>query len=325
MPNDHADAALDAVLERLNTALGNKHIDGVAQLFQEDSYWRDLVLFSWNLRTLEGPEQIRDMLAQQLSQVEPVRFTRDDREAVTDEGGLLQGWLHIDTNLARGYGHIRVKDGKIWTLLTTMSELKGHEEPSGTRRPKGAEHGHQRERQTWLEKREQEAAELGYKAQPYVLIIGGGQGGIALGARLRQLDVPTIIIEKNERAGDSWRKRYKSLCLHDPVWYDHLPYIPFPDNWPVFAPKDKVGDWLGDVHQGDGTELLDLQRLPVGPLRRTEKGMGGHRAARGQARGAAAQATGAGHRHVGQAEHSALSRPGRIPGRAATLVATPGA
>ncbi|MGO1888367.1 MAG: flavin-containing monooxygenase, partial [Halomonas sp.] len=54
----------------------------------------------------------------------------------------------------------------------------------------------------------------------------------------------TIIIERNERAGDSWRKRYKSLCLHDPVWYDHLPYIPFPENWPVFAPKDKVGDWL---------------------------------------------------------------------------------
>ncbi|MDT7742783.1 MAG: putative flavoprotein involved in transport, partial [Actinomycetota bacterium] len=31
---------------------------------------------------------------------------------------------------------------------------------------------------------------------------------------------------------------------HDPVWYDHLPYMPFPDNWPVFAPKDKIGDWL---------------------------------------------------------------------------------
>ncbi|MGV2909156.1 NAD(P)-binding domain-containing protein [Achromobacter sp. AGC25] len=244
MPNDHADAALDAVLARLNTALGNKDIEGVARLFQDDCYWRDLVLFSWNLRTLEGHAQIRDMLTQQLPQVEPVRFTRDDREAVADEGGLLQGWLHIDTNLARGYGHIRVKDGKIWTLLTTMSELKGHEEPSGTRRPKGAEHGNRRERQTWLEKREQEAAELGYQTQPYVLIIGGGQGGIALGARLRQLDVPTIIIEKNERAGDSWRKRYKSLCLHDPVWYDHLPYIPFPENWPVFAPKDKVGDWL---------------------------------------------------------------------------------
>jgi putative flavoprotein involved in K+ transport len=65
--------------------------------------------------------------------------------------------------------------------------------------------------------------------QPYVVIIGGGQGGIALGARLRQLGVPTIIVEKNDRPGDSWRKRYKSLCLHDPVWYDHLPYMPFPE------------------------------------------------------------------------------------------------
>jgi putative flavoprotein involved in K+ transport len=28
------------------------------------------------------------------------------------------------------------------------------------------------------------------------------------------------------------------------VWYDHLPYLPFPDHWPVFSPKDKIGDWL---------------------------------------------------------------------------------
>ena len=76
------------------------------------------------------------------------------------------------------------------------------------------------------------------------MIVGGGQGGIALGARLRQLGVPTIIVERNARPGDSWRNRYKSLCLHDPVWYDHLPYIKFPANWPVFSPKDKVADWL---------------------------------------------------------------------------------
>jgi putative flavoprotein involved in K+ transport len=65
-----------------------------------------------------------------------------------------------------------------------------------------------------------------------------------MGARLRRLGVPTIIVEKNPRAGDSWRNRYRSLCLHDPVWYDHLPYLPFPEHWPVFAPKDKIGDWL---------------------------------------------------------------------------------
>ena len=77
-----------------------------------------------------------------------------------------------------------------------------------------------------------------------MLIVGGGQGGIALGARLRQLDVPTIIVDKRGRPGDQWRSRYKSLCLHDPVWYDHLPYIKFPENWPVFSPKDKIADWL---------------------------------------------------------------------------------
>ena len=67
---------------------------------------------------------------------------------------------------------------------------------------------------------------------------------LALGARRRQHGVPALIVEKNARPGDSWRKRYKSLCLHDPVWYDHLPYIKFPENWPVFSPKDKIGDWL---------------------------------------------------------------------------------
>ena len=114
----------------------------------------------------------------------------------------------------------------------------------GVTRPMGVEHGVFRDRKNWLERKQQEEAELGYTKQPYCVIVGGGQGGIGLGARLKRLNVPTIIVEKNERPGDSWRKRYKSLCLHDPVWYDHMPYIPFPEHWPVFSPKDKIGDWL---------------------------------------------------------------------------------
>jgi putative flavoprotein involved in K+ transport len=125
-----------------------------------------------------------------------------------------------------------------------MVELKGYEERRRAERPRGVEHGAYRGRQSWLERKQAAEASLGYDVQPYCVIIGGGQGGIALGARLRQLDVPTIIVEKNPRPGDSWRRRYKSLCLHDPVWYDHLPYIKFPENWPVFSPKDKIADWL---------------------------------------------------------------------------------
>jgi putative flavoprotein involved in K+ transport len=238
------EVALEAMLGQLNEAFERGDAAAAAALFQAGSYWRDLVAFTWNLRTMEGPDQIRAMLESQLPRIRPRSLRLDQAETATTSGDVIEGWIEFETETGRGYGHIRLKDGLIWTLLTTLTELKGHEEPKGLRRPMGAEHGHGLGRKTWKEKREVEAAELGYATQPYVLIVGGGQGGIGLGARLRQLGVPTIIVDRHERPGDQWRKRYKSLCLHDPVWYDHLPYIPFPENWPVFSPKDKIGDWL---------------------------------------------------------------------------------
>lgn len=244
MLNDSPQTQIDSILGALETALASGDIEAAVNLFQADCYWRDLVSFTWNLKTLEGRDQIREMLKAQLSSIKPGHFRRDEKEPVTQVDGVTDGWFVFETDVARGYGHVRLREGRIWTLLTTMNELKSHEEPAGVLRPMGAEHGNGSGRRTWKESRAAEEAELGFSTQPYVVIIGGGQGGIALGARLRQLGVPTIIVEKNERPGDSWRKRYKSLCLHDPVWYDHLPYIPFPENWPVFSPKDKIGDWL---------------------------------------------------------------------------------
>lgn len=235
---------LSDLLDTFGAALSAGDIDKAVACFQEDCYWRDLVTFTWNIKTMEGRDHVRDMLVSQLAKTKPSNWAIAKGEDASESDGVLDGWISFETAVARGFGHIRLKDGKIWTLLTTMVELKGHEEPAGFDRPLGAKHGHGKNRPTWKEEREKEAAELGFKTQPYTLIIGGGQGGIALGARLRQLGVPTIIVEKNERAGDSWRRRYKSLCLHDPVWYDHLPYIDFPRNWPVFSPKDKIGDWL---------------------------------------------------------------------------------
>ncbi len=244
MTDTTAAARVQALLDPLNQALAGRDFAAAASLFADECYWRDLVLLTWNIKTMEGRGQIADMLAAQLDAAAPVRFALDERETVEDADGVLSAWIVVDTRHARGGGHVRIRDGRIWTLLTAAQELKGHEEPMGTRRPMGAEHGIRRGRQTWLERRQQEAEELGREKQPFVLVIGGGQGGIALGARLRQLGVSHIVIDRQARPGDQWRNRYKSLCLHDPVWYDHLPYLPFPDNWPVFAPKDKIGDWL---------------------------------------------------------------------------------
>lgn len=229
-------------LNDFDAALKSEIISSITALFEEDCYWRDLVSFTWNIKTMEGKTQIADMLLATLKNVKPSNWKLAE-EATGDEV-MTEAWITFETSVARGRGHLRLKNGKCWTLLTTMVELKGHEEKKGEARVKGAEHGALKNRENWVEMREREAKELGYKKQPYCVIIGGGQGGIGLGARMRRLGVPTIIIEKNKRPGDSWRKRYKSLCLHDPVWYDHMPYLPFPDDWPVFSPKDKIGDWL---------------------------------------------------------------------------------
>ncbi|WP_144114129.1 NAD(P)/FAD-dependent oxidoreductase [Paraburkholderia sp. BCC1886] len=245
MPDDNpAHQTISHVLESLESALRRGDTEAAVALFQPECYWRDLVAFTWNIKTMEGREQIRAMLDAQLGAIKPTRLRIAENETPTEADGLLQAWITFETEVARGSGFIRVKDGLIWTLLTTMSELKGHEEPKGNRRPMGAEHGARLDRTSWKERREAEAEALGRAEQPYCLIVGGGQGGIGLGARLRQLGVPTIIVDKNPRPGDAWRNRYKTLCLHDPVWYDHMPYLPFPDNWPVFTPKDKIGDWL---------------------------------------------------------------------------------
>jgi putative flavoprotein involved in K+ transport len=238
-------AAADAVagwVRDFNAALAAEDADAAAELFATDAFWRDLVAITWNLKTLEGRDQIRAMLSETLAHARPRDFSASEPPAETD--GVIEAWLQFETEVGRGRGHLRLREGSAWTLLTTLYELKGHEEPRGPQRPMGAEHGVDRERRTWLERRQQEAVQLGYETQPEVLVIGGGQGGIALGARLRQLDVPTIVIDRHARPGDQWRGRYKSLCLHDPVWYDHLPYIKFPENWPVFSPKDKIADWL---------------------------------------------------------------------------------
>lgn len=235
---------VQTLLDDFGAALEAGDINRATQLFVSDCYWRDLVAFTWNLRTMEGQDQVADMLKAQLVEVKPTGWKLAENEIPAEEDGVITAWITFETAAARGNGLIRLRDGRIWTLLTTMQELKGHEEAKGLARPMGAKHGAGKNRLSWKEEREAEAAELGYTRQPYTVIIGGGQGGIALGARLRQLRVPTIVLDKHDRPGDQWRKRYKSLCLHDPVWYDHLPYIKFPDNWPVFAPKDKVGDWL---------------------------------------------------------------------------------
>ncbi|MAI13527.1 MAG: monooxygenase [Rhodospirillaceae bacterium] len=99
--------------------------------------------------------------------------------------------------------------------------------------------------------------------EPAVLVVGGGQAGLAVAARLGQLEIETLVIDKHDRIGDNWRKRYHSLALHNQIHVNHLPYLPFPPTWPKYIPKDMLANWFElyadvmHVNCWTGTELIN--------------------------------------------------------------------
>tara|TARA_B100000945_G_scaffold180071_1_gene144309 strand:- start:1157 stop:2941 length:1785 start_codon:yes stop_codon:yes gene_type:complete len=228
-------------LNKFEKLIYEKNIEKILDLFSDTTSWRDLISFTWNIITFESKKEIKLMLSNALVEINPENFQIIDMKTKIKPG---ETWFSFETKYASCKGHIRLKDGKAITFLSVIDELKGYEEKKGYNRELGTEFGAFKYRKNWLEKQLSDFNDLNESKNPYCLIVGGGQAGLALAARLKQLNVPTIVIDKNKTPGDTWRNRYHSLCLHDPVWYDHMPYMQFPDHWPIFSPKDKIGDWL---------------------------------------------------------------------------------
>ena len=179
VPSTEVAAGVTAWLSEFGDALAAGDPAAAAALFTEDCYWRDLIAFTWNIKTLEGRAAIASMLGETLPWVQPGHWKITGGEEPAEAGGVVESWIDFETAAGRGWGHLRLRDGRCWTLLTTLYELKGHEERHGPSRPKGVQHGADPARTTWLEDREHEAAGLGFAEQPYVLIVGGGQAASA--------------------------------------------------------------------------------------------------------------------------------------------------
>lgn len=159
--------------------------------------------FTWNLKTSEGRDEIAAMLTARLDDTAPSGFATTD-PASGDE--VAEAFIGFETGVGRARGTCGCGPATTVSIapgpcLTTLRELKGHEENQGASRPMGAVHGAHNAAPTWAERREQEEFELGYSIQPDTLVIGGGQGGIALGARPRQLGVPALVVDKYDRPG----------------------------------------------------------------------------------------------------------------------------
>ena len=240
-------------LTQFQTALtGN---DGVLKpLFLSESYWRDVLALSWNIQTLVGAPAILKALKLHADHVAPCGFVIDPNRApprrVMRAGTeVVEAIFKFETAQGRGSGIVRLvpdlDDGsglKAWTLLTALDELKGFEEQIGQARPRGQAYSRDFRGPNWLDLRKASADYA--DRDPTVLVVGGGQAGLAIAARLKQLKIDTLIVDREGRIGDNWRKRYHALTLHNQVQVNHLPYMPFPPNWPTYIPKDKLANWF---------------------------------------------------------------------------------
>lgn len=227
----------------------------VSASFQPEGHWRDILAFTWELRTTSGAGAIAAALRGGRARnfrLDPARSApRRVQRAGQD---CLEVIFAFDAEQGHGHGVARLVEGKAWTLLTALGELSGQAPvalPDYSREFGG---------ENWLDKRNRARAYADH--DPAVLVVGGGQAGLSIAARLGQMGVDTLIVDRAERVGDNWRKRYHALTLHNETSVNHLPYLPFPKTWPVFIPKDKLANWFEhyveamELNFWTGTELV---------------------------------------------------------------------
>jgi len=241
-------------LSAFETALVSRDAARIGAMFHQDSHWRDVLAFTWHFTPVEGRDKIAARLATEQGHIAAHRFglpagrkpPRNVRRLGID---CVEAIFEFTTAVGRGAGIIRLSstpddDGemKAWLLSTTLQALQGFEEKVGENRPTGSAYSRNFGGENWEDMRRKAKAYA--DREPAVLVIGGAQAGLSIAARLNQQGVDTLVVEKWPRIGDSWRKRYHSLALHNSIHLNHLPYMEFPPTWPKYIPKDMLGNWF---------------------------------------------------------------------------------
>ncbi len=218
--------------------------------WQRETHWRDLMAFTWTIT----PHDTLDQTVADLVRTQPTIKARtfrlaEDRTAprrVMRHGvPTIEAFFTFETETARCSGLLRLvadEPDRAWVIATQLDALKGHEEPIGQRRPTGSAYSRTFGGDNWSDRRRKAQAYADH--DPAVLIVGAGQAGLAIAARLGLLGVDTLLVDMRDRVGDIWRERYHSLALHNQVKLNHMPYLPWPPNWPKYLPKDMIAGWL---------------------------------------------------------------------------------
>ena len=272
--NEDITNQIDEWLINFNQAISSKANKEIAielldQLFLDDCHWRDLLALTWKIQTLSGKKHVINKIYDSALNVQAKGFLVDKnrvqpREVTRADKIVIEVILTFENKFGKCEGIVRLYNDtqddrklKAWSLLTALNELNTEE----TKHKNLYEHNIKGP--NWLDLRNEE--KLYKDRDPEVIIVGCGQAGLSIASRLKQQNIDTLVIDKHERVGDNWRKRYHSLKLHNQVHVNHLPYMPFPPTWPTYLPKDKLAGWFEyyaesmELNVWTSTTFLDAQ------------------------------------------------------------------
>ncbi len=244
---------VDNWLQSFNEVISQqKNIDEskkiLSNLFFEDSHWRDILALTWKIQTVSGKSNVIENLLNKIMEVSAKSFQIDQRrtpprEVIRAGENVIEVILRFKTKFGNCESVVRLCEDqerkgnfKAWSILTALSDL------NSSNKKNLEQYQNILEGPNWLDKRNEDR--LYKNREPEVIVIGSGQAGLSIAARLKQQNIDTLIVDKNERVGDNWRNRYHSLKLHNQTHVNHLPYMPFPSTWPTYIPKDKLAGWF---------------------------------------------------------------------------------
>lgn len=243
-------------------------------LFLQDAHWRDIVAFGRVIDTCSGLEEMNQKWSETQphkkaanfhidTKREPIRWVkragRDVLEVIAAfewDGGSGEAVLRFMLE----NGHLRA-----WTIMTALAKLDDITPNTEPDQQRNDPYARDFTGPNWLDERKKSAAYEQH--EPTVLIVGGGHAGLTAAAQLGNLGIDCLVVDRMERIGDNWRKRYHTLSLHNQKDSNHLPFLPFPKTWPLYIPKDKIANWLEfyveamEINFWTHTDFLGAKRL----------------------------------------------------------------
>ncbi|KAH8709618.1 Indole-3-pyruvate monooxygenase YUCCA6 [Beauveria bassiana] len=251
-----AEAIVQEWLSRLQECLDQKHFDNLSELFIKDCWWRDVLGLAWDFATKRGQDEMGSFLNNSKASIKDLK--------ACDNGGLKpaliewagQAWVQAAFTFrnehGKGRGVVRLENDvetrwKAWTVYTELEELHSQKEVEVRRLQSRAA----REKEPQVNGTSHASRE-----EADVLIVGAGQAGVSLGARLKHMGVNAVLIERHPAVGDAWRARYDSVTLNTPTFTDHYPFMKYPENWPEWLTGRQCADFLEHYSQLMGLDVL---------------------------------------------------------------------